>query len=345
MTRWIVALALSLPAAGLAKGKCPVDGAALPADTVVGSLDGKPITLAQVDAHDAAALCKARVEHRQQLDAIRQGALEDLIENTLLEREAKKRKLTVEALLDQVAKDAPQPSEAQAKTLYDMYAAQNQGQQIEPFEKVKGEIIDALEEKAAEEAQRSFVAELKANAKVKMSLPPLRLPVEPKGFGKGPKDAPITVVMFADYECPYCSRGASNLAEAAKAFDGKVRIVYRDYPLGFHERAVPAAIAARCAGAQGKYYEMHDLLYEHQQQLGDDNLKAYAEQLKLDLKAFEACQADPKTKAAVDEDFAAGNAVGVDGTPAFFINGIKLGGAQPPDAFIEIFKQELARKR
>ncbi len=338
-------VASTLCAAGaLAQDKCPVDGTELAPTTVVGSVGGKAITVAEVDAHDAAGLCKARVEHRQRLDAVRQAALEDLIEQRLLSAEAARRKLTVEALRAQVLDSAPAVTEDQAKILYQVYKARNEGQAIEPFENVKSEIMSALAEQARDEAQGKFMAELREKGKVKLSLPPLRLPVEAKGFERGPKDAPITVVMFADYECPFCGRGAENLEQARAKFADKVRVVYRDYPLGFHERAVPAAVAARCAGAQGKYFEMHDLLYGDQDKLSDETLAAHAATLKLDAKAFATCQADPAVVAAVRADEEAGNAAGVDGTPAFFINGIKLGGAQPPEAFIEVFEQELARQ-
>jgi protein-disulfide isomerase len=118
--------------------------------------------------------------------------------------------------------------------------------------------------------------------------------------------------------------------------------VYRDFPLGFHQRAIPAAVAANCAGAQGKYFEMHDRLLANQGNLDDATFKAYAEELNLDMSAWETCLSDPAQVAEIQADLKDGSEAGVSGTPGFFINGVFLGGALPFSTFKAVIDQELA---
>ena len=138
-------------------------------------------------------------------------------------------------------------------------------------------------------------------------------------------------------------RVLDSIDEVMKRYPGKVRLVFRDYPLSFHPNATPAAIAARCAGAQGKFWEMHKVLFRNQSGLTAENFTKWAGELKLNLEDFAKCSADPAIKAAVDADMQAGSAVGVNGTPAFFINGVSLSGAQPLEAFISTIDAELER--
>lgn len=307
--------------------------------TVVAHIGSTLVKLAELDAEAEDELRSARVAYRQQVDAIRQAALDALIERRVLEAEAGRRKLTVEAMLAEVDAKAPKPDAAALRAFYEEFKDRIQ----EPYEAVESKIVEALTNQAIEHAQLAFRETLLKRAKVTTALPVYRISVEAKGFGFGPADAPITVVMFADYECPYCAQGAEGLAAAAKKYPGKVRVVYRDYPLGFHEGAIPAAIAARCAGRQGKFMAMHEMLYAHQDALDAESIVQYAVSAGLNGRAFAACQEDPSIRAKITADAEAGEAVGVEGTPAFFVNGIKLGGAQPAEAFEALFARELAR--
>ena len=214
------------------------------------------------------------------------------------------------------------------------------------FDQVRGEIETFLIQRGQEVRHGEFITELKRNGDVRIALEPIRVKVAAEGAGDwGAKDPKVTIVVFADYECPYCARGAGSLAEVMEKYGDRTRVVYRDFPLEFHKAAIPAAIAARCAGKQGKYHAMHDALYATQQDLSERSIAAAVTRLKLDEKAFAACQADPKTAKGVADDHAAGAAAGVEGTPAFFINGIPLSGAQPAEAFAEIIEDELARQK
>ena len=162
---------------------------------------------------------------------------------------------------------------------------------------------------------------------------------------KGAKDAPVTIVEWSDFQCPFCARAEATIAKVMVAYKGTVRFVWRDLPLSFHENAMPAAIAARAAGEQGKFWEMHDRLYADQQHLDRATYEKYAQALGLDLGKFKRALDAQKGKPAIESDAAAGNKIGARGTPAFFINGKFLSGAQPFEAFKTKIDEELAAAR
>jgi len=159
----------------------------------------------------------------------------------------------------------------------------------------------------------------------------------------GPADATVTIVEFSDYECPYCQVWHDQVfGELVAAYGSKVRFVYRDFPLDqIHPQARPAAIAATCAGAQGKYWEYHNLLFGGELGLGSEARTAYAQRLGLDLEQFAACVADEAGSVEVEADLQDAYELGVRGTPTFFINGRPLVGAQPLEAFAAIIDEEL----
>jgi protein-disulfide isomerase len=162
---------------------------------------------------------------------------------------------------------------------------------------------------------------------------------------RGPKKAPITVVLFSDFQCPFCSRVEPTIAELEKAYPGKIRVAWRDFPLEFHQNAKPAAMAARAAGEQGKFWEMHGKLFGNQQSLDRQSLEKYASELGLNMSKFKAALDSNKYSTDIEADMKAGQAAGVSGTPAAFINGRKISGAQPIDVFKKVVDQELAKVR
>ena len=165
----------------------------------------------------------------------------------------------------------------------------------------------------------------------------------------GNNDAEITIIEYSDYECPFCSRfyQQTELLLRSEYIDtGKVRIAYKDFPLSsIHQNAQKAAEASRCAGEQGKYWEMHDLMFEKQSEWssqGVAKLKEYATELGMNQENFNSCLDTGKYASAVLKDFNEGSSLGVSGTPSFFINGIQIVGAQPYSVFKQIIDQELA---
>jgi len=159
----------------------------------------------------------------------------------------------------------------------------------------------------------------------------------------GPPDAPITIIEFSDYECPFCRRWFSEVfLRLRQDYPDTVRVVFRDFPLSsLHPNAVQAAEAANCAGDQGVYWEFHDLLFRGSD-LGEQVYLDYAAQLKLDLPQFQSCLESRKFKDEVMADYQYAAALGVRSTPTFFINGIPIIGAQPYEVFREVIEKELA---
>jgi protein-disulfide isomerase len=239
----------------------------------------------------------------------------------------------------------PAPSDAEIQQVYD--AAKAQGRDLPPMAQVKETIVRFIQQQKAQAAAQAYYEKLKTEAKVEILLAPYRAPrqnVEAKGPSRGPANAPITIVEFSDFECPYCSKAEEVVSEVVRVYGDKIRVVYRDLPLPMHPNAAKAAEAAHCAGEQGKYWEMHAKLFSNQRALEVPALKGYAKDLKLDQAKFDKCLDSGATAALVEEGKKAGNELGINGTPAFFVNGVMINGAQPFDAFKEIIDAELAQK-
>jgi len=161
---------------------------------------------------------------------------------------------------------------------------------------------------------------------------------------KGDPDAPVTIVEFSDFECPFCGRFYSQTLphiEEDYIKTGKVKIIFRDFPLGFHRYAQKASEAAECAHQQGKFWEFHNKLYENQDSLDIQSLKEYAADLGLDTQKFNSCLDSGEMAPEVQADFMAGQAAGISGTPSFFINGQKIVGAQPYAVFRDAIESAL----
>lgn len=162
---------------------------------------------------------------------------------------------------------------------------------------------------------------------------------------KGPPDALVTIVMWTDYQCPYCARVQNTLRELESEYGREVRFVHKHNPLGFHPRAMPAALAVEAAARQGKFWEMHDMLFEHQKELDDKDLRRFAKKLGLKVKRFDEDREDPKLRKRVTEEQSQGMTLGARGTPAFFVNGRFLSGAQPFESFKALIDEELGKAR
>jgi protein-disulfide isomerase len=166
-----------------------------------------------------------------------------------------------------------------------------------------------------------------------------------KSFARGPKSAPITLVLYSDFQCPFCGRVEPSITQLEKDFPGKIRVVWKDYPLPFHPNARPAAIAARVAGEQGKFWEMHNKLFQNQQALDRPNLEKYAAEVGIDVGKLKAALDSNKYSSEIEADLKSGQELGVNGTPASFINGRKIGGAYPYETFKKVVEQELAKPK
>lgn len=160
----------------------------------------------------------------------------------------------------------------------------------------------------------------------------------PTTYTKGPKDAPVWLVEFSDFQCPACKAFSGTVADLIKKYPDRLLIAYRYFPLDLHPQSVPAAIAAESAGKQGKFWEMEQLLFANQDRFSDTLYTELAAQLGLDMNAFTASIQDPATKQAVTNDTTYGNSIGISATPTFFLNGVKLSLLAPADLTKEVEK-------
>ncbi len=320
-------------------------GGAAPVDpkTVLARVDGVAITEADLASTIKGDMIRSENEYLEKVYNTRAGALDALIAKMLLEKKAAAEKLTPEELLQRdVFGKVPDPSEEEVQALYGRALAG--GQQLPPYEAVRGEIQGFLKEQAAQQAVQAYHEKLREEAKVENMLPPLLLPrqtVAAVGQSKGPQSAPVTIVEFSDFECPYCGRAEPTIRRVLEEYKGKVRLVYRDFPLDGHASAQKASEAALCASDQGKYWEMHELLFANQEALAVPQLKTYAGQLGLDQGKFDGCLDSGAKAKEVADSKQAGAEAGVSATPAFFINGRPISGAQPYDIFKKLIELEL----
>ena len=209
-----------------------------------------------------------------------------------------------------------------------------------PFESVAPQIREALGAMRSHDATTAIEKE----ADVIVHLEPPRIDVASDGPARGPADAPITIVEFSDFQCPYCRRVLPTIEEVVERYPEQVRIVFRNFPLDNHARARPAAEAALCANEQDKFWPYHDVLFENARALEDADLARYAEEVGLDVAAFETCLGESRFADQVEADFQAGREAGVTGTPAFFVNGVLLSGARPVADFVRAIDAELGRQ-
>ena len=164
----------------------------------------------------------------------------------------------------------------------------------------------------------------------------LTIPVSEKDHTQGNPDAPVTLVEYGDYECPYCGRAYPLIKRIQRVMGDKLRFVFRNFPMNtLHEHAGVAAQAAEAAGGQGKFWEMHDLLYEHQDDLAGADLVNYALKLGLEVYRFEADLSGEVYAKRVRDDFRGGVRSGVNGTPTFFINGVRFDGEKTYDELLK----------
>lgn len=211
-------------------------------------------------------------------------------------------------------------------------------------EDVRGEIFDVIDEyvdqKSGQQNQGNY------NAQNNNNNEPVNVSIDDDPI-KGDKDAPVTIVEFSDYECPYCGRFFRDTfpqIEENYIETGKVKYVFRDFPLSFHQNAIPAANAAECVREQGgdeMYFEYHDVLFQNQRAMDIASLKKYASEFNINQDKFSKCVDDEKYYDEINKDFRDGQSYGVTGTPGFFINGKKLSGALPYTVFEQAIEEAL----
>jgi protein-disulfide isomerase len=301
------------------------------------TVDGEPVNELDLLKLAGSQLAQLRNQEYQ----IKSGALQEVIRQKLLEREAKKRGVSSEKLLEQeVNAKVPESTELEIEAFY----LAQKDRINRPMADVRAQIAAVLKRAKTEKAREQYLDSLRQKAEVAVYLRPPKTEVsfDPSRLRGNPK-APVTIVEFSDFECPFCTRVQPTLKEVLAKYEGRVRLSYRDFPLReMHPKALSAAEAARCAADQGKFWEYHDALFADRSKLDSANLVDHARVLNLDIKSFESCLSSGKYKAKVEQDAQEGGKAGVSGTPAFFINGVFLSGAQPLAEFEKIIDAELA---
>jgi protein-disulfide isomerase len=267
--------------------------------------------------------------------------LENIVNERLLESAAKGKNISTDAFLEQTVYRHLAPPTANEVEAF--YLAQK-SQINRPLNEVKSQMEQALTEARRQQARQEYLDKLRGESSVAVLLPTPRIDVAPDPSRlRGNPDARVTIVVFSDFQCPFCQAAELTVKKVIDKYKDRVRFSYRDFPLRqIHPLAQQAAEAARCAGEQNKFWEYHDLLYADQTKLDKAGLMENARTVGLDLNRFSACLASGKFEAPVESDVQAGLKAGVSGTPAFYIDGILLSGAQPFSAFEKIIDAELA---
>ncbi|MBU10560.1 MAG: hypothetical protein CME13_21640 [Gemmatimonadetes bacterium] len=302
-------------------------------------INDQTITLEQVDAR----VEQAEPEAWQSLFEARQRALAYLIDEQLLTEEATRQGVERDSLVRrEVLDQLVAVSDSAVAQFYEKNRQRLGGQQL-------GAVRERIRQYLASENHRTawlaYVGSLRDAAQIDVVLDPPRavIAVGSDEPSKGPDDAPILLVEYSDYECPYCSRAKSAVRQVMETYGDKVRLVFRVFPLTIHPHARLAAEAGLCAQEQDRFWDYHDILFSHQRELRSVDLARYAAEIGLDTNAFDVCLESGRFTHLVDADLASGTKFGVTGTPAFFINGRRLTGAQPFSAFQQIIDDELER--
>lgn len=313
----------------------------------IATVGSERITETVIVQADQAAFDQLRWEleaQQHQLQFKYEKARYDLLKRQLDQRldeaavadEAKARGVSVDAVLVDLKAGAPTDEEVRA--FYD----RNRDRIREPYEQMAPKMREYLADQRKQTAAREFYDALRARHGIKSSLGPFRIAVAATGPARGPATAPVTIVEFADFQCPYCKRAESSLHVLLEQYPDKVRLVFRNLPLTqIHPQAQGAAEAAVCADRQGKFWEMHDAMYADQASLAPDALKDTAKRLGLDVGQFSACLGGGASVATLGSDAKAAQDLGLSGTPYFFINGRPLDGNVPLEKFQSIIAEEL----
>lgn len=313
--------------------------------SVLGSFGGSPVLRGQLNGSEAQKLYEAEM---QVYNAAEQILVQRYVAEYFEKMKEQRKLASASDAQDQFFAERIKISSSEVER----FLAENKdnpGLQRIPEDQRAPQVLNYLEGRAREGVFRELIDEARNSGEIRVSV---RRPVEPKldvddggNYFMGPKDAPVTIVEFADFQCPFCARMVPTLTEVIEKYKGKVRWVYRDFPLReIHPEALPAAVAANCAGAQGKYFEMHHALFENYRTLGAPLYKELAGKLDLDGSKFEACLRDPQMENEVLRDAQEGQNLGINGTPAYFVNGRKLGGAVDVNEFSRLIDAELAKK-
>lgn len=311
-------------------------------DRVALVLDGRKVTIGELHAHmQQQFLDELLRQPEAELFEMREQAARDLVQRHVVEAAAAEKKTTPEALFEEVTGAAPKATPEDVQAWFTANESRLRGAKLGD---VAGRIEQLLNEEARQKAWSAFLEPRLAALDWRMEMEPPRVDLAATRLIRGPKEAPVTITTFSDYQCPYCIRSEPVLAEVLSRYPGRVRVIHRHFPLdSIHPFARPASEAAMCADEQGEFWAYHDAIFAKSGRLTDASFTEIGQQLGLDVEALGECIEERRYRDFVQSDFTAGQAAGVTGTPAFFVNGIPLKGARTADQLSEVIDAELAR--
>lgn len=305
-------------------------------------IEGETITISDLDAHMQAQFLKELKEQPQdKIFELQENAIRDLVQKHVVEAAAAERGVTPEALFEEITSAPPEPSIEEVSSWYEQNQARLRGA---PLQDIAGNIKDLLANEAKAKAWSEFIQPKIDALDWRMAIEAPRQEIAATRLIRGAEDAPVTIMVFSDYQCPYCVRSEPVLAEVLSRYPDSVRVIHRHFPLdSLHPFARPAAEAAMCAEEQGKFWEFHDGIFALNGRLDASSFLAIGADLDLDPGALEECLKERRYEKFVQEDLLTGQAAGVTGTPAFFVNGIAMKGARDADDLSRVVDSELAR--
>lgn len=339
-----VVAALLLPGLVTAVHAATSDVSTTSGTAVVAQVGGTPITEEQLEKQSAPELEKARagvLHARYENYNVQRAAAEKAIDQELLAQQAKAEDVSVDELLKRhVDSKIKEPSE---EVLRFYFLNINTDQ---TYEALRPKIIERIHTVQEKKYKEEYLKALRAKKSIVITLDP---PHEEVTVGDTPvlgsADAGVTIVEFADYQCPYCRAVEPTMNQLREQYKDKIRYSFRDFPLPMHPYAQKAAEASRCAGEQGQYWPYHDRIFTGDaESLSDAHLRSTAADLKLDTAKFGKCLDSNQEQAAVAKDLEVGKSLGISGTPSFFINGYFVSGTVSYDEFRELVDQQLARR-
>ncbi len=310
---------------------------------VLATIGDDKITMAEIRARVGDDLDQTETRYLRARHRLVDNALQAIIRDRILAAEAQKQGKTIDELVAAETGTAAEPTDADIAAWYAANPNRTGGRALE---QLRPQITDFLRNERRTAAVQILESRLKDEQKVTVHLEPFRLQFDNTGAPtKGPAGAPVTLVEFSDFQCPFCNRFVPTLKQVEDKYGDKVQVVYRQYPIpSLHPFAFKAAEASLCANDQGKFWELHDLMFQEQSRLSVRDLKVAAGRLGMNQKDFDTCLDSGRYTEQVQKDMAEGARVGVSGTPAVFVNGIPLeGGAVPFEKVAEAIDTELAR--
>ncbi len=299
---------------------------------VVAKVSGDNLTIADLQQKEGGKLLQA--EYQYYLNE--RKALEELIDNQLLQDRARRENITLDQLLqNEVYKNVKDPTEDQLQVYYEGLDTQ------EPYSAVREDVLQHIRELRRNKARAAYVENLRKEARINIMLLPPSADVDiAKAPANGSLNAPVVLVEFADYECPYCQKVNPQIQQLKKEYGDNLTIVYKDFPLPMHHGSEKAAEAARCAGEQGKFWLYHDVLF-YSRQVEVDALKEHARVLNLDTEKFDTCLDSGAESAVVKKDLEEAKSLGLTGTPSFFVNGHFFSGVVDYAALKDMVNQQM----